>query len=111
MIANMGDWLSVVMEMPGEGRNRDVRKLARTNVLRTSVSERYRMDQMRTSSECPPANVTKRTKCERHRNVRPRTLQRGPNANVIGMSVSERYKGDQVQTSSERPLGNVTKRT
>ena len=34
------------------------------------------------SSERPSANVTKWTKCERHRNVRQRTLQSGPNANV-----------------------------
>ncbi len=79
------------MEMVDEGRNRDVRtNVLRTSkrgpnadvsgrpqnvrqrtskrgpnvdVLKTTASERQKEDQMRTSSERPPVNVTMRTYC------------------------------------------------
>ncbi|KAI2646570.1 Interferon-induced very large GTPase 1 [Labeo rohita] len=68
------------MEMENEGRNRDIRKLARMNVLRTSA---------RTSKRGPNADVSG---CPQ--NVRQQTLQIGPNPDVLQTSTSERYKAD-----------------
>ncbi len=71
------------MEMADEGRNRDVCKLSRTNVL-TSTSERQKEDQMRKWG------------------VRQQTLHRGPNQTRTSR---EHYKAHVAYCGPKRTFG------